>query len=127
MSASSSVGIKIPLDRNELSDSAENAGLSARCCGPSCAMAFTGISMCSISNSRQVICVTHLPQIASMADRHFIVTKESDEKTTRTYLSELKEEKRIQEIARLSGGDSQAARNHAKEMLNRACLFKTTT
>ncbi len=79
-----------------------------------------------ISGSRQVICVTHLPQIASMADRHFIVTKESDEKTTRTYLNGLEGEDRVQEIARLSGGDTDAARDHAREMLKKAREFKTT-
>ncbi|MDD5016474.1 MAG: DNA repair protein RecN [Eubacteriales bacterium] len=80
----------------------------------------------SISRGRQVVCVTHLPQIASMADKHFLVLKESDETTTQTYLSPLGEQDRISEIARLSGGDSSVTHQHAKEMLDAAIKFKTT-
>lgn len=79
----------------------------------------------SISKSRQVVCVTHLPQIASIADRHFMVLKKSDENSTRTYLTLLKGEERISEIARLSGGDSDIAKQHASEMLERAKNLKT--
>ena len=80
----------------------------------------------SISLGRQVICVTHLPQIASMADKHFLVSKESDETMTRTYLDPLGEQDRIYEVARLSGGGSDVALAHAKEMLDAASKFKTT-
>lgn len=81
----------------------------------------------TISRSRQVLCVTHLPQIACMGDRHFLVSKESDGKTTNTYISELSGEERVSEIARLSGGDSDVAKDHAREMLIRAKNFKTST
>ncbi len=80
----------------------------------------------TISRSRQVICVTHLPQIACMGDRHFLVSKESDGKTTNTNLCELSGEERVSEIARLSGGDSDVAKDHAREMLIRAKNFKTS-
>jgi DNA repair protein RecN (Recombination protein N) len=79
-----------------------------------------------ISRGRQVVCVTHLPQIASMADRHFLITKHSDETTTRTYLAALDGTGRIKEIARLTGGDSEASLAHASEMLQRADHFKTS-
>lgn len=78
----------------------------------------------SISKGRQVICVTHLPQIASMADAHFLVTKESDESATHTYLIPLNETQRIDEIARLTGGETAVTQAHAKEMLERAETFK---
>ncbi len=78
----------------------------------------------SISKGRQVICVTHLPQIASMADAHFLVTKESDERATHTYLIPLDEAHRIDEIARLTGGESAVTQAHAKEMLERAAAYK---
>lgn len=78
----------------------------------------------SISKGRQVICVTHLPQIASMADAHFLVTKESDESATHTYLIPLDETQRIDEIARLTGGETAVTQAHAKEMLERAETFK---
>lgn len=81
----------------------------------------------SISKSRQVVCVTHLPQIASMADRHFIVSKESDSTSTRTFLFELSGEDRVSEIARLSGGDSDVAKDHAREMLIKAKNYKANS
>ena len=78
----------------------------------------------TISRGRQVVCVTHLPQIASMADKHFLVTKQSDEETTRTSLLPLDEERRVNEIARLAGGDSDISKAHAFEMIKRADIFK---
>ncbi|MGI5849118.1 MAG: DNA repair protein RecN [Christensenellales bacterium] len=80
----------------------------------------------NISKSRQVICVTHLPQIASMADKHFLVSKESDENATKTLLQPLSKQDRISEIARLSGGDSNVAKEHAKEMLKISKDIKTS-
>lgn len=80
----------------------------------------------SISRGHQVVCVTHLPQIASMADRHFLITKHSDATSTRTSLTELDEDKRICEIARLTGGDTEASRAHAAEMIRRANAYKAT-
>lgn len=78
----------------------------------------------STSRGRQVICVTHLPQIASMADKHFIVTKKSDAKTTRTSLLPLDEDNRVEEIARLAGGDTELSKAHALEMIKKADIFK---
>ncbi len=78
----------------------------------------------TISRGRQVVCVTHLPQIASMADKHFLVTKQSDEETTRTSLLPLDDERRVDEIARLAGGDSDISKAHAFEMIKRADIFK---
>ncbi len=80
--------------------------------------------LANISRGRQVVCVTHLPQLASMADKHFLVTKESDDSTTRTYLLALDEQARIREIARLAGGDSEVTQAHAQEMLKKAREFK---
>lgn len=77
-----------------------------------------------ISRGRQVVCVTHLPQIASMADRHFLVTKKSDAETTRTFLLPLNQDMRVDEIARLAGGDSQVSKAHALEMIKNADIFK---
>ncbi len=79
----------------------------------------------TISRNRQVVCVTHLPQIASMADRHFLVAKESGAQKTNTFIMELSGEQRVDEIARLAGGDSAAAKEHAREMIEYANRFKT--
>jgi len=81
--------------------------------------------MAKISIGRQVICVTHLPQIAVMADKHFIITKENAGKTVRTNVIKLDNESRIEEIARLSGGQvSSASLLHAREMIKTAGEIK---
>jgi len=78
-----------------------------------------------ISQGRQVICVTHLPQIAAMANKHFLVTKESDETSTRSDLIALDSDARVREIARLAGGDTAVTQAHAQEMLERAAVFQS--
>jgi len=72
-----------------------------------------------LGQSRQVFCVTHLAQVAGLADNHFRVVKMSDTKTTRTAITHLTEDERIEELARMLGGVkiSQATREHAAEML----------
>ena len=78
----------------------------------------------NIAKRRQVICVTHLPQIASMADKHFRISKSSDENSTTTQVEELSEDGRVGEIARLAGGESSVSLMHAKEMLQKARDYK---
>lgn len=57
-----------------------------------------------IGRSRQVICITHLPQIAAMADAHYLIQKQAKEKMTKTEIFCLSEKESIQELARLLGG-----------------------
>ena len=78
-----------------------------------------GRRLAGLGRSRQVLCVTHLPQVASLADRHFRIAKVSDGKATRTTAAELSHEERIDEIARMLGGVDITAttREHAAEML----------
>jgi DNA repair protein RecN (Recombination protein N) len=67
----------------------------------------------------QVLCVTHLAQVASQADHHVRVAKLTDGKSSRTTLAALGTEERVEELARMLGGVelTQAAREHAREML----------
>ena len=67
----------------------------------------------------QVLCVTHLPQVASQAHAHVRVSKLTDGKTTRTSLHPLTDDQRVEEIARMLGGVeiTAKAREHALEML----------
>ena len=58
----------------------------------------------TIALNHQVICITHLPQIASMADSHYIIEKLTDGKTTLTNIRKLDTEESIEEIARILGG-----------------------
>jgi len=69
---------------------------------------------------RQVLCVTHLPQVASQAHHQLLVEKSSDGKTTQTRISALDEAARIQEIARMLGGQTITEHTlaHAREMIS---------
>ena len=75
-----------------------------------------------LGSDRQVLCVTHLPQVASLADQHFRISKVTDGKATRTGVSELSRDERIEEIARMLGGVEITKKTieHAAEMLDDA-------
>lgn len=85
-----------------------------------------GEKMAMIAGRRQVLCVTHLPQIAALADRHFVVEKTQDAARTRTQVRMLDQEGRAREIARLIGGaeDAPSAMEHAANMLAAAARRK---
>ena len=70
----------------------------------------------------QVLCVTHLPQVASQAEHQIRVTKQVDRGATRTHIETLDEAARVEEIARMLGGTSitGTTREHAREMLREA-------
>ena len=79
-----------------------------------------------IAKVGQVLCITHLPQIASFADRHILIRKESAGGRTSTGLTTLDEEGRIQELMRMTVGDnvSEVAYANAKELLAAAAKNK---
>ena len=74
----------------------------------------------SLSENCQTVSITHLPQIAKMADRHFSVQKETDGVRTETFVRSLEDEERIDELAKLLGGEeiSTLTVEHAREMLS---------
>jgi DNA repair protein RecN (Recombination protein N) len=78
-----------------------------------------GRELRALGESGQVLCVTHLPQVASQGHHHLRVAKSTDGRTTRTALTELGPQERIEEIARMLGGIEVTgkAREHAREML----------
>lgn len=78
-----------------------------------------GLKLKELAKTQQVLCVTHQPQIASLADHHFLVEKESVKDRTEIRVEELNENEKIEEIARMLAGEtiSETARQHAKEML----------
>ena len=78
-----------------------------------------GEKLSGIARNKQVLCVTHLQQIAVMADRHFLVEKAYDGERTMTHITALSHDERVEEIARMLGGDPQSAKKHAAEMLNK--------
>ena len=60
--------------------------------------------LAEISKKRQVIAITHLPQIAAMADAHYLIEKTSDAKSTISRIYPLTEEESVEELARMLGG-----------------------
>lgn len=78
-----------------------------------------GLKLAAVARTAQVMCVTHLPQVACRADHHFSVQKTVEGDRTVVRVRELSKEERIAELARMLGGaeDSQTAFEHAKEML----------
>ena len=65
-----------------------------------------GEKLYSVSRGKQVMCVTHLPQIAAMADTHFLISKSEREGRTYTQVAPLDRHRRAEELARLHGGDN---------------------
>ena len=87
-----------------------------------------GEKMAAIGRSRQVICVTHLPQIAALGDSQHLVEKHSTDERTVTNVRTLTFEERVQELARMVGGAAQteATLSHAREMLNMAAALRAS-
>lgn len=81
-----------------------------------------------LSKTHQIICITHLPQIASMADKHFLVEKKSDDDGVEVNFGPLGEQERQNELARmLSGAEvTQTTLDHAAEMLEMTKKLKKT-
>ena len=78
-----------------------------------------GRKMRDIAEYIQVICISHLPQVASMSDHHLLISKASNDDRTTTQVKELLEDDRIDEVARMISGASvtELTRENAKEMI----------
>ena len=76
--------------------------------------------MQDIASYIQVICISHLPQVASMSDHHLLISKASDDSRTTTHVKELKNEERINEVERMISGAhvTDLTRENAKEMIS---------
>ena len=72
-----------------------------------------------VAQYKQVLCITHLPQIACMADEHLYIAKSVKGEATVTQVEELSADERVREIARMASGDdvTEAALANAREML----------
>lgn len=78
-----------------------------------------GRKLRALGDSRQVLCVTHLPQVASQAHHHFSVGKRTAKGATRTQIASLDHDARVEELARMLGGVkiTETTRQHAREMM----------
>lgn len=73
-----------------------------------------------LARTHQVICVTHLPQVAVMGDSHYVVSKVEVDGVPETQLTQVENEGRVDEIARMLAGDrTESSRAYAKELLTR--------
>jgi DNA repair protein RecN (Recombination protein N) len=81
-----------------------------------------GAKLAAVSSRHQVVCITHLPQIAAYASQHMVVTKRKAGRRTVSEVELLVEEKRVEEVARMVGGVkiTDKARSHARELLGQA-------
>jgi DNA repair protein RecN (Recombination protein N) len=80
-----------------------------------------GRALAAVARGRQVVCITHLPQIAVFAERHQVVDKEVARGRTHSRVQPVDGEERVRELARLlSGQTTQVALEHARELLDRA-------
>ncbi|CAA9508324.1 MAG: DNA repair protein RecN [uncultured Solirubrobacteraceae bacterium] len=81
-----------------------------------------GDQLRDLSRGRQILCITHLPQIASLADRHFTIVKDASGETARTTVTALDRHDVVGELVRMLGADDgdRAARRHAQELLRAA-------
>ena len=76
-----------------------------------------GRKMSELGKTHQVIAITHLPQVASLAKSQFVVNKEIEGKRTRSTIHEVTGDDRLDELARMLGGSAQSARKHAESLL----------
>lgn len=79
-----------------------------------------------VAKNKQVLCITHLPQIACMADIHLYISKSTTDGATNTQVHQLTERERISEVARMASGVdvTTASLDNAKEMVSHAMVFK---
>lgn len=85
-----------------------------------------GRKLREISGHRQLLCITHLAQIAAYADRHFIVHKEVIDERTVSHVTPLDASGRVEEIARMLGGleITERTREHARELIERCAAYR---
>lgn len=81
-----------------------------------------GRKLKALSKAQQVLCVTHLPQIAAFADQHFVIEKQEKQGRTKTSIRLMEAPERVEEIARMLSGEklTDTSRKHAEQMLKSA-------
>ena len=77
-----------------------------------------GAKMKSLGEEHQVLCITHLPQVAALAASQFVVTKDFQNERTTSQLVEVSGKARVEEVARMLGGKTESAIAHAKTLLD---------
>lgn len=85
-----------------------------------------GEKIYQISINSQVLCISHLPQVAAMSDHHLFISKTTEDGRTKTQLTYLNDEEKIEEISRMISGSeiTDVTKEHARELLERALQLK---
>ena len=80
----------------------------------------------TLAKTHQIICITHLPQIAAMADNHYVIEKSTKDNRTISNITQLSYDESVNEISRMLGGSviTDAVISNAKELKNMAQLAK---
>lgn len=86
--------------------------------------AVLGEKMWSLVENHQVICVTHLPQVAAYADHHFYIQKSTEGSRTRTHVDRLAGDLQVEELVAMGGAEGAAAERSARDLRNRAERWK---
>ncbi len=78
-----------------------------------------GKKLKALAKGNQVLCVTHLPQIATFADHHFLIEKKTSSGRTKTTVRKITGEERTEEVARMISGAklTETSRKHAEQMI----------
>jgi DNA repair protein RecN (Recombination protein N) len=89
-----------------------------------------GERLAALAAATQIVCITHLPQVAVFAERHFVISKLADPQadTTETVVSQVAGDERLDELVRMLGGQSGdlTARDHARALLERAAAARSS-
>jgi DNA repair protein RecN (Recombination protein N) len=133
------LALKVSIESGKLAEGSERAGVQSRVSGSVSAplrqrtMVFdeidTGIGgraaeavgkkLKSLARTNQVLCVTHLPQIATFADHHYVIEKKERNGRTRTTIRPVTGDERTEEVARMLSGArlTETSRKHAEQMI----------
>jgi DNA repair protein RecN (Recombination protein N) len=90
--------------------------------------AVVGQKLWQLTRTHQVLCITHMPQVAAYADQHLVVAKRVDDGSTRTAVDPLSRTQRVAELAAMLGGvpGSKAAEANARDLLSRSERWKAS-
>ena len=79
-----------------------------------------GMKMLELGRDHQVIAITHFPQVAALADHHYLISKKVEDGRTLSHLCEVQDEARVEELVRMLGAGGPTATAHARELLQRS-------
>jgi DNA repair protein RecN (Recombination protein N) len=86
--------------------------------------AIVGQKLWKLARRHQVLCITHLPQLAAFGDQHFHIEKQIERGRTTTVVKPIKGDERVYELAQMLGGSGEGTLQSARELLQKALQFQ---